>query len=64
MPRAGGEPRSHAIVAYWTRNSTTLLAIPHAAMLADHVSGSSSMARTILSAADANISPAQMKPNA
>jgi transcription elongation factor GreA len=50
------------IVTYWIRNSTTLLAMPQIDMVADQDTGSSVSARAMLSAAEPNISPAQMKP--
>jgi len=50
------------MAAYWIRNNTTLLAMPQIDIADAQVTGSSVSASAMLSAAEPNISPAQMKP--
>ena len=50
------------MVAYWIRNSATLLAMPQIDIVADQVIGSSVSASAMLSAAEPNIRPAHTKP--
>ena len=56
---AAARPMACVIATYWTRNRPILLAMPQADMAAAQLLGSSVSASAMLSAAEANIRPAQ-----